>query len=169
MASPRVLHLETPVKPSPAPGPAQSPGGLVYAAATRGSSAGFPRTPSQLTVERVDYPERVNTVFGQPVPRLPTRGERPGLSTPRHLVSSVGDVIFGGSDWAPSSSPTPTSPHSTPSAQTPPAVQPGQPGYVFGALPPTRPTVGSRAHLSRAHLHTSSSCATAGPLPVPPA
>lgn len=103
----------------------------------------YPATPSQVAMEkgRVKY-----TVDGEPR-RTSQRGERPGMATPRHLNSSaVRDVIFGGGVWDDDSRRG-----SARAARTESNSLEQQ--HTFGAPPPERPTVGDRAHLSRAHRH----------------
>ena len=145
----------------------------------RAQSAGWPRTPSHLNVEQNRRQGSHHEVFGQS-PRSyagHTRGSRPGMATPRHLHSSVGDVIFGGGAWA---SPMPSTRgsaggvggarlHEVGHRTTPGGKQrrdhaSTQQGtllhHTFGAPPPERPTVGSRADLSRAHRHNDSTAHT---------
>ena len=185
-ADTKVLHSATPAPP-PSGGldgsyrsPAMRIASGAYAPASRCQSAGWPRTPSQLQVERTQM--RGHEIFGQPPPQHATRGGRPGLATPRHLESKVGDIIYPGGAWAtsqpsvkghatgvggaaiheegyrqpPIGTPSRREPASARRGATPPPQQHQNPEVVFGAPPPERPTVGSRAHLSRAHLHMSS-------------
>jgi hypothetical protein len=100
------------------------------------------------------------------------------VATPRNLESTVGDVVFSGEAWG-----MPPGEvmkrgqakgvggarlHEVGSVHTPvgEALRDNQSTaggrllqHTFGAMPPARPTVGSRAHLSRAPLHHMSSTA----------
>lgn len=150
-----------------------------YPAAMRAQSAGWPRTPTALS----ESPRRAShqEVFGQPLRSHSTRGGRPGMSTPRHLHSSVGDIIFGGDAWCGTSAPSTRgsaggvggarlhevgntkAPIGTPcrdgmSTQSPTVGS--LLSHTFGAAPPERPTVGSRANLSRAHRHMNATAQT---------
>lgn len=187
-AASTILHSATP-PPLPSDGtsystrtPAQR-AATAYAPASRCASAGWPRTPSQLQVERGRTPSH-NEVFGHPAPQHATRGGRPGLATPRHLESKVGDIIFAGGAWGAGETTTRGHVHGVGGArwhevghpQTPVGIQTShraasrtggrgeeaprrqqqQPQMAFGAPPPERPTVGNRAHLSRAYMHNAS-------------
>ena len=181
------------VDSTPAAGAVRSPAARIaysYAPASRCASAAWPRTPSMLAVE--ENPSRKKEVYGKSPRSLPTRGGRPGMPTPRHLESTVGNIIFGG-NWADAADHTRGTENGVGGARlhevrAAPAPRPDffflsvrtrapQVGHaqtpvgkslhcegpvrqaeavemhVFGEQPPTRPTVGSRAHLSRAHVY----------------
>jgi len=130
-------------------------------------------------------------IFGASPRQHITRGERPCMPVPRHLQSSVGDLIFGGPGVTVTEPVTssaaegellqaaPASPPKTPlrglgssvggariheighrqNEIGVPTRDPTQAHLVhqtFGAPTPTRPTVGSREHLSRAYRHMNS-------------
>lgn len=80
-----------------------------------------------------------------------TRGERAHQAQAPHLRSEAGNIIFGGSTWASGQRHSPIVGASSARA----SVQ-DKPTPIFGNEPPLRPTVGNRAHLSRAHRHTAS-------------
>ena len=140
-----------------------------YMPAYRASSAAWPRTPSQLVAEKQpDY-----AVHGQRVPQHITRGQHVGHATPRHLQSSVGDIIFSGGAWgmpATRDAKVRGDPEAVGAArlhevghlETPCGTsrfatsRMAEADHVFGEPPPERPTVGTRSHLSRSHLHTRS-------------
>ena len=174
----KVLHFATPAPMPPSsrqqqvtPRSAAERAATGYAPATRGHSAGYPRTPSQLKVECNPL---AASVHGQPTPQHATRGGRPGMATPRHLHSSVGDIIFSGG-WGGAGA-TRGSTAGVGGARLHEVGHskhtPGKPlrdhqstvggqllQHTFGAPPPSRASVGSRAHLSRAHLHHMASTA----------
>ena len=164
--TPFVLHpdLPEPADTTFEPDP-RSAAGYGYAPGTRASSAGWPRTPSQLKVQQ-PRPNGYDEYGAKPKSHS-KRGGRPGQPVPRHLQSTVQDIIFGGGEgWASESGMRGYAGgvggaklHEIGHTRTPCGHQtredPQGPlqTHVFGAPPPTRPTVGSRAHLSRAHMN----------------
>ena len=143
----QVLHLAAPPPKPPAPAPA--------APAPPTRPAGLP--PDHL---RSDLRTSGNR----------SRGERIIPSTPRHLQSKAGDVIFSGWSGANQSTPRGNASAGNASARLAAGFEsarrnaaglgvgasPAMQSVIFGEPPPTRPTVGDRAHLSRAYKHTSS-------------
>ena len=72
------------------------------------ASAGWPRTPTGLKMERTPRPTNPEVLHGHATPKHPTRGQRPGMATPRHLESSVGGIIFSGDAWGMPAQPSTT-------------------------------------------------------------
>lgn len=77
--------------------------------------------------------------FGATPVQHPSRGSRPGMPTPRHLQSSVGEVIFGGNAWVTESSPTPVADQQqrTPSSYTPAPAASSPTRYSADAIMPS--------------------------------
>lgn len=137
------------------------------------------------TLRKANSPGMNSVIFGEDPPLRPTVGNRAHLSRAyRHTTSTADSIVFGHSCAAPAAEAaaapastamavdgaTAAESHAAAGATTPRAVG-AVDDPIFGQPIPKRPTVGDRAHLSRAYRHTASNADTfvyGGPVPAVP-